>query len=314
VNVQTRNIGSLAVSVVGLGCNNFGWRVDAAGTRAVVHAALDVGVNFFDTADTYGGSTSEELLAAALAGRRSQAIIATKFGMEVAPGKKGAKPAYIREAVEASLRRLKTDVIDLYQLHRPDPETPIADTVGALAELVAQGKVREVGCSNFDASMLREARAAGGACFVSVQNDYSMLKRSAEAGVLAECARLGMGFLPYWPLASGVLSGKYGRDKHPSGTRVEKGNRFGVMLTEQTYALIDEASAWAAQRGRSLLDLAFGWLLAHDMVASVIAGATSAGQVQANARAGMWVLAPDERAAVDALLARHGFLPSRAGD
>ncbi len=314
--METRKIGSLDVSVIGLGCNNFGWRIDEAQTRDVVHAALDVGINFFDTADTYGQTKSEELLGAALEGRRDQAIIATKFGMQVTPEKRGAKPAYIRQAVEDSLRRLKVDVIDLYQLHTPDPETPIGDTMEALDHLVQEGKVREIGCSNFDVPRLQSAKASvrhGGHAFVSLQNEYSMVRRDPEAGVLDECAREKIGFLPYFPLASGVLSGKYSRSKHPEGTRVEKGGRYDRYLTPQSYDLIDRAGSWAADHKHSLLDLAFAWLLAHPPVASVIAGATTVAQVKANARAGSWRLTDDERRQVDLMLDDMGFSAPRLG-
>ncbi len=312
--METRKVGSLAVSVIGLGCNNFGWRVGEAETRDIVDAALDAGINFFDTADTYGQTKSEELLGKALAGKRGRAIIATKFGMQVTLEKKGARPAYIRQALEDSLRRLNVDVIDLYQLHTPDPETPIADTMGELQRLVDEGKVREIGCSNFDVPLLRVARACvreGGHGFVSVQNEYSMLRRDPEGGVLEECRREGMGFLPYFPLAAGVLSGKYSRTAHPAGTRIEKGGRYDRYLTPQSYDLIDRAGAWAAQHAHGLLELAFAWLLAHPEVASVIAGATGVEQVRANARAGTWQLTPRERHEVDVMLDEGGFSAPR---
>src|SRR5438093_9521530 len=188
--MEYRRLGSLNVSVVGIGCNNFGWRTDAAGTAAVVDGALDAGINFFDTADCYGAGQSEQFLAAALRGRRQKAIIATKFGIKMGEGKEGARPEYVRQALDASLRRLQTDTIDLYQIHRPDPNTPIADTMQALNDAVKAGKVREIGCSNFSAEQMRTARAtAGPRYFVSVQNDYSMMKRDAEAEVLPECSR-----------------------------------------------------------------------------------------------------------------------------
>jgi aryl-alcohol dehydrogenase-like predicted oxidoreductase len=212
--MDTRRIGSLAVSVVGLGCNNFGMRIDEADSARVVHAALDAGITFFDTADIYGSTQSEVFLGRALAGRRDAAVIATKFGMKVDAGREGARPDYVRRAADDSLRRLGTDHIDLYQLHRPDPAVPIADTLGALEDLVRAGKVREIGCSNFSAEQLRDARAAcepGAAQFVSVQNELSLLHREAEREVLPECGRLGLKFLPYFPLASGLLTGKYRR-------------------------------------------------------------------------------------------------------
>ena len=199
--MNMRKIGSLEVTVVGLGCNNFGWRIDAAATAAVVDAALDAGINFFDTADIYGKGQSEEFLGRALGSRRSQIVLATKFGMNMDDQRHGAKPAYIRQAVEDSLRQLGTDHIDLYQLHRPDPETPIRETLGALGELVAAGKVREIGCSNFSLEQLREAESAvksGAARFVSVQNQYSVLHREPESQVLPECGRAGLAFLPFF--------------------------------------------------------------------------------------------------------------------
>jgi len=207
--LEKRKIGSLEVSLAGLGCNNFGWRIDAAGTAAVVAAAIDAGINLFDTADIYGGGQSEEYLGRALKGRRDKVLIATKFGMKMGEGKQGGKPDYVRQAAEDSLRRLGTDHIDLYQIHQPDPSTPIADTLGALTDLVKAGKVREIGCSNFSAEQLREAAQFKGAHFASVQNNYSMVHREPEAEVLPECQRLGIAFLPYSPLANGLLTGKY---------------------------------------------------------------------------------------------------------
>ena len=210
--MELRSIGSLRVSVVGLGCNNFGMRIDEAATARVVGASLDAGINFFDTADIYGSTKSEEFLGRALAGRRQQAIVATKFGMAVDEQRKGARPEYVHRAAEDSLKRLRTDYIDLYQLHQPDPEVPIADTLGALDRLVKAGKVKEIGCSNFSEAQLDEAARAtrsGAAGFVSVQNEYSLLKREPEPSVLPACERLGLAFLPYFPLASGLLTGKY---------------------------------------------------------------------------------------------------------
>jgi aryl-alcohol dehydrogenase-like predicted oxidoreductase len=208
--MDTRRIGSLEVSVVGLGCNNFGRRLDFDATSAVVDAALEAGITFFDTADTYGGTKSEEYLGRALGRRRDDVVVATKFGSKVDEQRRGARPEYVRQAVEDSLRRLGTDRIDLYQLHWPDPEVPIGETLGALDELVKAGKVREVGCSNFSAEQLREAEEAtreGAARFVSVQNEYSLLHREPEEEVLPKCERLGIAFVPYFPLANGLLTG-----------------------------------------------------------------------------------------------------------
>jgi aryl-alcohol dehydrogenase-like predicted oxidoreductase len=211
--LDTRRIGSLEVSVVGLGGNNFGRRLDSHATSAVIDATLDEGINFLDTADVYGGTRSEEFLGRALGGRRDEVVIATKFGSRLDEQRKGARPEYVRQAAEDSLRRLGTDRIDLYQLHWPDPQVPIEDTLGALDELVRSGKVREIGCSNFSAEQLREAEEAatreGGARFVSVQNEYSLLHREPEREVLPECERAGIAFIPYFPLASGLLTGKY---------------------------------------------------------------------------------------------------------
>ena len=304
--MERRRIGSLQVSVVELGGNNFGWRLDEDATANVVHAALAAGVNFLDTADIYGGSKSEEYVARALRGRRHQVVIATKFGMNVDDNHHGARPEYVHQAAEASLRRLGTDYIDLYQLHQPDPETPIADTLAALDELVKAGKVREIGCSNFSAQQLREAASAvrkGAARFVSVQNEYSLFHREPERDVLPECERLGMAFLPYFPLANGLLTGKYrvGRPV-PSGTRISSTERFGNLLNERNLATVESLIKFAESRGHTILELAFAWLLAKPVVASVIAGATSAEQVRANAAAASWKLTADDVAEVNRIL------------
>ena len=238
-----RRIGSLRVSLVGLGCNNFARRLDYERTASVVDAALDAGINFFDTADIYGGTKSEEFLGRALGGRRESVILATKFGMTVDDRRDGASQDYVRQACEDSLRRLRTDHIDLYQLHMPDSRTPIAQTLDALGDLVRQGKVREIGCSNFGARQLRDAAdAAGtGARFVSVQNEYSLLHREPEKDVLQECARQGLAFLPYFPLASGLLTGKYAAGRPaPAGTRLA-GRSPGVSLLSDRNLTIAEA-------------------------------------------------------------------------
>lgn len=302
----TRKIGSLDVSVVGLGCNNFGRRIDQEATKLVVDAAIDAGVLFFDTADIYGGTKSEEFLGNVLGAKRDLIVLATKFGMPHEDGRKGAKPAYIRQAVEDSLRRLQTDRIDLYQLHKPDDETPIADTLGTLNDLVKAGKVREIGCSNFSPAQLREAgiAAKGGARFVSVQNEYSLFHREPEDGVLDTCSELDIAFIPYFPLASGLLTGKY-RKGHPipEGTRIQEGSE---RLTEANLAKVEGLVAFAESKGRSILDLAFSWLLAHVEVASVIAGATKPEQVLNNATASGWKLTGDEMKEVSKILAGHG--------
>jgi aryl-alcohol dehydrogenase-like predicted oxidoreductase len=300
--MDTRSIGTLEVSVVGLGTNNFGLSMDQDQVTPVVDAAFEAGINFFDTSDSY--RDSEEKLGRALGSRRDQAVIGTKFGSPVGKdGTGGAAPAYVREAVERSLDRLGTDRIDLYQLHRPDPNTPIADTLGVLDELVAQGKVRHIGCSNFSVDQLRQAEAAvpsGGARFVSVQNNYNLLHRADERDVLPECRRSGLAYLPYFPLASGLLSGKYRRgEAAPDGTRLQRWG--GDALSDENFDIIDSLTAWAAARNHSLLDLAFAWLVADPLIPSVIAGATHPDQVRANVAAGGWQLSPDEVAEVNAL-------------
>jgi aryl-alcohol dehydrogenase-like predicted oxidoreductase len=303
--MMARRIGSLEVSVVGLGTNNFGLGMAAEDVPPVVDAALAAGINFFDTSDSYG--ESEARLGQALGRRRDQVVLATKFGSPVRgeEGTGGARPEYVRRAVDASLRRLETDRIDLYQIHRPDPQTPIGETLGALAELVAAGKVREIGCSNFSAEQLRDAdRAAGtGPRFVSVQNQYNLLKREDEAEVLPLCQELGLAYLPYFPLASGLLTGKYLRGQPPAeGTRLQRwGPRGADVLSDDNFDKVDALRTWAEERGRTVLDLAFAWLLAKPVIPSVIAGATKPDQVKANVAAGRWELSPDEVAEVDKL-------------
>lgn len=304
--MQMRRIGSLEVSVVGLGCNNFGWRVDAEATEKVVDAALQSGVNFLDTADRYGKGQSEEFLGRALGPRRDQIILATKFGMEMDKGQQGASAKYIREAIEASLRRLRTDRIDLYQLHQPDPLTPIAETLGALDDLVHAGKLREIGCSNFSAAQIREAASVsnGRVRFASVQNEFSLFHREPEHdGVLRECETRGMGFLPYFPLGSGLLTGKYRRGKKlPQGSRAA--DEWGPkVFTNKNLATVEALIEFAESRQHTLLELAFGWLLAHKPVASVIAGASKPEQIQANAAATNWRLSSDDFASIDKIMA-----------
>ena len=304
--MRTRPIGSLQASVIGLGCNNFGRRVDAAGTKRVLDAAIDAGVTFLDTADLYGDTDSEAFMGRALEGRRDQVVLATKFGWPK-EGYGGAHPDHVRRAFEASLKRLRTDHVDLYQLHHPDPEVPIADTLGALAELVQAGHVREIGCSNFSAAQLDEAQAAvasGAPRFVSVQNEYSLLHREPEVEVLPACERLGMAFLPFFPLKSGLLTGKYRLGQPlPEGTRISANrDRFAELTSDEALQRVERLIAFAEARGREVLDLAFAWLLARPQVASVIAGATSPEQVRRNAAAADWQLTDDELAEVDALL------------
>jgi aryl-alcohol dehydrogenase-like predicted oxidoreductase len=300
----------LEVSVVGLGCNNFGGRVGLDGTRAVVDAALDAGINFLDTADIYGGQGgSEELLGEVLEGRRDRVVLATKFGMDMhgangePAGPRGSAP-YIRQACEASLRRLRTDTIDLYQYHQPDRTTPIEETLGAMDELVREGKVRYIGCSNFSAELLREseeaATAAGLARFVSLQNEYSLLKRDIERDVIPVCERLGVGVLPYFPLASGLLTGKYRRGEDaPQGTRLAG---RGSVASAAQFAAIEELERFAAERGVELIDVAIGGLAAQPMVASVIAGATKPEQVRRNAQAGLWQPSPKDLEEIDRIV------------
>jgi len=301
--LEKRKIGSLEVSLAGLGCNNFGWRIDAAGTAAVVAAAIDAGINLFDTADIYGGGQSEEYLGRALKGRRDKVLIATKFGMKMGEGKQGGKPDYVGQAAEDSLRRLGTDRIDLYQIHQPDPSTPIADTLGALTELVKAGKVREIGCSNFSAEQLREAAQFKGAHFASVQNNYSMVHREPEAEVLPECERLGIAFLPYFPLANGLLTGKYRKGQpFPKSSRAEDG--FGPkVFTDENLALVDALRQFAESRGHTLLELAMSWLASKPVIASIIAGAKTPEQVKANASSVNWRLTEADLAAVNSILA-----------
>lgn len=301
--MQTRRIGSLEVSAVGLGTNNFGWRLDEKASAQVVHAALDAGITFFDTADTYGKGLSETFLGRALGRNRHEVVIATKFGKPMDEHRRGAHPDYVRRAVDDSLRRLGTDHIDLYQLHAPDPDVPIEDTLGALDELVQAGKVREIGSSNFSAEQIQEAEdAARGARFASVQNEYSLLHREPERDVLPACERLGLAFLPYFPLASGLLTGKFRQgDAAPEGTRIAEEERYSSLLTEENLAVVERLIAFAEQRGRTVLELAFSWLLAQPTVASVIAGATRPDQVRANAAAAGWALSEDDLAEIDAL-------------
>ncbi len=302
--METRHIGSLQVSLVGLGCNNFG-RIDEKATAAVVHAALDAGINFFDTADIYGKTKSEEYLGRVLGDRRKDIVLATKFGMKVDEQKRGAKPDYVRRALEDSLQRLRTDHIDLYQLHTPDPTVPIADTLGVMSELVQAGKVREIGCSNFTVDQLREAESVvpeGGKRFESVQNEFSMLHREPELGVLAECKRLGIAFLPFFPLASGLLSGKYRRGQPaPEGSRIAAG-WHAELLTDQNLDIVEELITFANARGRTILELAFSWLASRKVVASVIAGATKPEQVRRNAEAAGWKLSTAELAEIDTIV------------
>ena len=317
VALEKRKIGSLEVSVVGLGCNNFGGRIDEARTEEVINAALDQGINLFDTADMYADGRSEELIGRFLVdrGRRSDVLIATKFGNDMPGQGRGARPEYVRQAFEASLKRLRTDHIDLYQQHVPDPDVPIAETLGALDELVKAGEVREIGCSNFSTQQIREAQAAaarraGSPRFVSVQNEYSLLHRDPEEGVLDECERQGIAFLPFFPLMSGLLTGKYRKGGPiPDGTRVAKFERYRKLVTDENLERVEVLIKFAEARGHTILELAISWLLAHRVVASVIAGATSAEQVRGNVASARWELTRQDLDEIDSLLRAAGPHP-----
>ena len=293
--LETRSLGVLGpeVSVIGLGCNNFGRRVDLEGTRAVVDAALEEGITFFDTSNTYGDphGRSEEFLGEVLEGRRDQVVLATKFGMDMGDGlgPRGSRE-YILQAIEASLRRLRTDVIDYYWYHQPDGVTPIAETLETLDGLVQAGKVRYIGASNFSAEQIEEADAVardrGFARFTAIQNNYSLVHREAEREVLPTCERLGIGFVPFFPLASGLLTGKYRRgEPAPAGTRLAGREQ---VATDEQFAVVEAVARFAADRGVSMTDVAIGALLAQPAVSTVIAGATKPEQVRTNAAAGRW--------------------------
>jgi aryl-alcohol dehydrogenase-like predicted oxidoreductase len=277
-----------------------------AGTAIVMNAALDAGINFFDTADVYGAGQSEEYMGKVIAGRRGDFIIATKFGNKMEGQGSGASATYIKTAVEASLRRLGTDYIDLYQLHVPDKDTPIAETLAALDELVKTGKVREIGSSNFSAEQIREAEAAikpNAARFVSLQNEYSLLKREDEIEVLPESERFGISYLPYFPLASGMLTGKYRQGQAlPEGTRITNNPDPSRWLNDKNLIQVEALAQFAEAKGHSLLELAFSWLLVRPIVASVIAGAMSPEQIQSNVAAVNWKLSQAELAEVDTIL------------
>ena len=302
--MRTRSLGDGGpeVSVVGLGTNNFGGRIDYEQSLAVIDAALEAGVTLLDTADIYGQGTSEEFIGRALEGRRDRVLIATKFGkpMDERPEERRGNPDYIRWAVEGSLRRLRTDVIDVYQIHEPDPATPIEETLGALDDVVHEGKVRWIGSSNLSADQIEAAeevsREAGFHRFVSAQNHYSLVEREAEDDVLPACERLGIGFLPYFPLASGLLTGKYRR-----GEEATEGRLAGREIPEERWDRAETLQRYAGERGISLLDVAVGGLLAMRAVTSVIAGATKQDQVHANVAAGAWEPGADDVVALRAL-------------
>jgi aryl-alcohol dehydrogenase-like predicted oxidoreductase len=309
--MEYRRLGNsgLKVSRAGLGCNNFGWRCDEEQSAAVVHKALDLGVNFFDTSNSYGRGLSEEYLGRALAGRRSEAVIATKVGSRVGEGplESGASRRHIMQQVEGSLRRLATDYIDLYQIHFPDESTPTEETMRALDDLVRQGKARYVGCSNYAAWQVVEsqwvAKTHDLTPFVSAQNRYSLMERRIERELVAVCGKYGLGVLPYFPLASGFLTGKYRRGEPlPEGTRLAAvAPMAGDVLTEHNFDVLERLEAFAQARGRSMVDLALGWLANHSYISSVIAGATRPEQVEQNVSAVSWRLTAEETAEIDAM-------------
>lgn len=309
--METRSVGasSLKASQVGLGCNNFGMKIDLEATRAVLHAALDAGVTFWDTADLYGGTKSEDFIGQILGPRRKEVTLATKFGGIAYMSKKGERWGardYINSCVEASLRRLQTDWIDLYQVHFPDTQTPIEETLAALDDLVKQGKVRAIGCSNFTSAMIAEADAQANrlksAHFVTAQNEWSLLKREVESDAIPACEKYGLGQLPYFPLASGLLTGKYKRGEgFAPGTRLATLTFTQGWATDANFAKIEALKAYAEKRGHTLLELAFSWLAAQPSVTSVIAGATTPEQVRANATAANWKLSAQEVAEISAL-------------
>ena len=295
--METTRLGAsdLDVSRVGLGCNNFGSRLDRAATRAVIDAALDEGITFLDTADVYGGSDSERFIGAALEGRRDRVVLATKFGSDSGLPGPGGSRGHVRRAIDASLERLATSVVDLYYYHRPDGVTPIAETLAAMQELVDEGKVRWLGLSNVDGALLREA-AETGAPIAAVQNHYSLMQRDDDADVLPLCRELGIGYVPYFPLESGLLTGKYRRgEPHPEGARLSGRDD---RLTDETLGRVEALEAFASERGRTLLEVAIGGLASIPGIASVIAGATRPEQVRANAQAGAWHATPEELEAI----------------
>ena len=302
-----RSIGSIPVPLAGVGCNNFGRRIDESRAKEVVDAAFEVGATLFDTADLYGSGASEEFLGKALRSRRDEAVIVSKFGMRTPPdGLSGGDPVWAVRACEDSLTRLATDRIDVYLIHTPDDATPIADTLTAMSHLVDEGKVREIGCSNFSAEQLEEAEDAakekGVRRFVTVQNEYSLLARDAREEVLPACRKLGLSFMPYFPLASGLLTGKYRKGQPPPpGTRLA--GRGDELMNDERLDLVERLMAFAEQRGHTILELAMSWLASQPEIATVIACATSAEQVRANAEAvEAWRLSEDGFAEIDDLL------------
>jgi aryl-alcohol dehydrogenase-like predicted oxidoreductase len=304
--MEMRSIGSIPVPLAGVGCNNFGRRIDEGRAKEVVDAAFEVGATLFDTADLYGSGASEEFLGKALRSRRDEAVIVSKFGMRTPPDElSGGDPVWVMRACEDSLTRLGTDRIDVYLLHTPDDTTPIGDTLTAMSRLVDEGKAREIGCSNFSAKQLDEAEDAakelGVRRFVTVQNEYSLLAREAREEVLPACRRLGLTFMPYFPLASGMLTGKYRRGQPPPpGTRMAGRDGWDEFLTDERFDVVERLLAFAEQHGHTILELSMSWLASQPEIATVIAGATSAEQVRANAEAvEAWRLSADEFAEID---------------
>lgn len=305
--MRSAQISSLTVSVIGLGCNNFGRALDAEQSRSVVDAALEHGVTFFDTSDNYGNGQSESFLGAALGKRRDDVVIATKFGMPVAgvDGSGGAKPDYVGRAAERSLKELGTDHIDLYQLHKPDPNTPIGDTIGAMAALVEAGKVREIGCSNLDAGELEEAIAtadsAGHPLFVSNQVEYSMLHREPEANGLSDlCVAKHVALLPFYPLACGMLTGKVERGATPEGRLAM--DRYQHYLSGGNFDVVEQLQAFSVARSVEMAHVAIGWLLAQAPVPAITPGATRPEQIAANAEAADWQPTGEDLLELEAVL------------
>ena len=312
--MQERNLGSsgLRVSAVGIGCNNFGGRIDTRETGRVIDRAIDLGVTLFDTADIYSNrGGSETAMGEVLAGKRHKIVLASKFGMQMdEAGKlKGGARRYIMSAVEGSLKRLRTDYLDLYQIHQVDPLTPIEETLRTLDDLVKQGKVRYIGCSNHPAWMVAQAQETSRRlnlnAFVSCQDEYSLLMRDIDRELMPAMSRYELGLLPFFPLACGLLTGKYARHAMPQGARLTETQRYQEKyLTDRNWRVVEELTAFAKQRGHSLLELAFSWLLARPNVSSVIAGATSPEQVDANVKAASWKLTAEDMAEVDRITAK----------
>jgi aryl-alcohol dehydrogenase-like predicted oxidoreductase len=301
--ISARDGDGLTVSAVGIGCNAFGGRTDAAETAAIIDRAIDAGINFIDTANSYGDGLSEEYIGRALGPRRADVVLATKFGM-----REGASAEAIEKSIDESLKRLGTDYIDLYQLHTPDANTALEETLAALNRLVRAGKVRFIGCSNFSGRQLEAALALSAdmkvAAFVTAQNPYNLLARDIEGGLLPVCRGHGIGILPYYPIQRGLLTGKYKRgETPPEDTRLGRGGGDTRFLNDASFDAIDALKAYAAAQGHSILELAMSWLASQPVVASVIAGVSKADQIESNAKAAGWALTPDDFAAIDQIAA-----------